>query len=192
MPATIMSSTAALSLLSEELGRAAERTALRQEPQLRAFIDQLLDAPRIFVYGAGRSGLALKMTAMRLMHLGLAVHVVGDVTTPAIARGDLLLAASGSGRTPSVLRAAERAAAVGATIAVLTTDPTSPLATIADVMVEVAAAPKHDTSDEVSRQYAGSLFEQGIVVIGDALFHCMWQSSNAAAAVLWERHANLE
>src|ERR1700734_1021041 len=57
----------------------------------------ILAANRLFVMGAGRTGLALKMAAMRLMHLGLEVHVAGEVTCPAIGRGDLLLVASGSG-----------------------------------------------------------------------------------------------
>jgi hypothetical protein len=60
----------------------------------------ILAANRVFVVGAGRTGLALKMAAMRLMHLGLVVHVAGEVTSPAIGRCDLLLVASGSG-TPA-------------------------------------------------------------------------------------------
>ena len=44
----------------------------------------MLGAERIFVAGRGRAGLQMQAFAMRLMHLGLAVHVVGDVTTPGI------------------------------------------------------------------------------------------------------------
>ncbi|QYO62744.1 hypothetical protein [Leptolyngbya sp. 7M] len=49
-------------------------------------------ANRIFVFGGGRSGLVMRMTAMRLMHLGCQVYVVGETITPSIARGDLLIA----------------------------------------------------------------------------------------------------
>ena len=59
----------------------------------------LLDCHRVFVVGEGRSGLAIQMAAMRLMHLGLEVHVVGEVTAPSIETGDLLIACSGSGNT---------------------------------------------------------------------------------------------
>ncbi len=59
----------------------------------------LLDAERIFIVGKGRSGLQMNGFAMRLMHLGLPVHVVGSVTTPNITANDLLLIGSGSGRT---------------------------------------------------------------------------------------------
>ncbi|MFH1006796.1 MAG: 6-phospho-3-hexuloisomerase, partial [Candidatus Latescibacterota bacterium] len=42
----------------------------------------IMDARTIFVAGAGRSGLAMKTFGMRLMHLGLDVHVVGETITP--------------------------------------------------------------------------------------------------------------
>ncbi|WP_420898029.1 6-phospho-3-hexuloisomerase [Cryobacterium lyxosi] len=152
----------------------------------------LAAAPRIFVLGAGRSGLALKMTAMRLMHLGLDVHVVGEVTSPAIASGDLLLVASGSGTTGAIVRAAETAQSVGANILALTTAPESPLGRLAAVTVVIPAAAKQDHAGQVSAQYSGGLFEQALLLVGDALFHTLWQASGATAEQLWPRHANLE
>ena len=146
----------------------------------------------MFILGAGRSGLALRMTAMRLMHLGLDVHVVGEVTTPAIARGDVLLTASGSGTTTGIVRAATTAAEAGAKIVGITTDPSSPLAGLADVTIVIPAAQKQDHRGALSAQYAGSLFEQALVILGDAIFHTMWQASGATAEELWPRHANLE
>ena len=59
---------------------------------------ELIDAsPRIFLSGAGRSGLMVRAFAMRVMHAGKEVHVLGDVTTPSAKEGDLLIIASGSG-----------------------------------------------------------------------------------------------
>src|SRR5271166_506950 len=75
-----------------------ERTlAAISEPEIAAAQRMIQAANRLFVMGAGRTGLALKMAAMRLMHLGLVVHVAGEVTTPAIGPGDLLLVASRTG-----------------------------------------------------------------------------------------------
>ena len=69
-----------------------ERTlASVSEAEIAVAQRMILGAKRVFVMGAGRTGLALKMAAMRLMHLGLVVHVAGEVTSPAIGRGDLLL-----------------------------------------------------------------------------------------------------
>ncbi|QKS18058.1 SIS domain-containing protein, partial [Curtobacterium sp. Csp2] len=150
------------------------------------------DADRVFVHGAGRSGLALRMTAMRLMHLGLRVHVVGAVTTPAIGRGDVLLVASGSGTTGGIVQAARTAADVGARVLAVSTTDDSPLAAVADATLVLPAATKTDRSGTASAQYAGSLFEQGVALLGDALFHALWQRSGRSADELWPRHANLE
>lgn len=159
---------------------------------LDAFADLLAQANHVFVMGAGRSGLALRMTAMRLMHLGLKIYVVGEVTTPAIGAGDVLLTASGSGTTSSVVKAANTAVSAGARLAVITTAPSSLLAEQATSVIVVPAADKLDRSGAASAQYAGSLFEQAVVLIGDALFHALWQRSGASADDLWPRHANLE
>ena len=53
--------------------------------------DELLAAERIFLAGAGRSGMAARGFAMRLMHLGLTAYVCGETTAPAIRAKDLRL-----------------------------------------------------------------------------------------------------
>lgn len=186
----------ALDLIRRELdtlidGAIAEASGAETDP-FEGVADLLADAERVFVVGAGRSGLALRMTAMRLMHLGLEVHVVGEVTTPAITAGDVLLTASGSGTTGAIVRAAENAAEAGARIAAITTAADSPLARLATAVVVVPAADKLDRSGTASAQYAGGLFEHVVVVLGDALFHALWKRSGASADELWPRHANLE
>lgn len=153
---------------------------------------QLRAAPRVFVAGAGRSGLALRMAAMRLMHLGLAVHVAGDAATPAIAEGDLLLVASGSGTTAGVVQSVRTAQRAGARVAAITTDPSSPIGLAAHVLVEVPAAGKTDHGSSITRQYSGSLFEQALFLITEIVFHTLWSADDATAQQLWQRHANLE
>jgi len=181
-----------LTAVGAELAGVVERVAADQGDALDALATAVGGAPRVFVHGTGRSGLALQMTAMRLMHLGLTVHVVGEVTSPALAEGDLLLTASGSGTTGGIVRAAETARDVGARVAALTTDAGSPLADLAEVVVVVPAAGKQDRSGQASAQYAGSLFEQAVVLLGDALFDALWHRSGATADELWPRHANVE
>ena len=174
------------------LGELVHTLAQISEPQVNAAIEALLVAPRIFVTGAGRSGLAIKMIAMRLMHLGLQVHVVGEITTPAITSGDLLLIASGSGTTTGAVRSAEIARKIGADVLLLTTAPASRLGELASWIVEIPAATKQDHRGSISRQYAGALFEQAVLLTMDAAFQQMWQSSAATAEQLYTRHANLE
>ena len=156
-----------------------------------AAIARILAACRIFTAGAGRSGLALRMAAMRLMHLGLAVHVVGEPTTPAIAAGDLLLVASASGTTSTAVHAAEVARKAGAEVLLLTTASESRLAELATAMVLIPAATRQQQSS-ASQQYAGTLFEQSVLLLTDALFQSMWTQSGQTADQLSARHANLE
>ena len=117
---------------------------------------------------------------------------VGEVTAPAIETGDLLLTASGSGTTEGIVRAAQLATSVGARVAAITTAPESPLGELSTALIVVPAAGKLDRSGAASAQYAGSLFEQAVVIVGDAVFDALWQRSGATADELWPRHANLE
>lgn len=178
-----------LSLVQDEI---AVTAAGIDEQELAVVADYLGGAGRVFVAGAGRSGLVLRMAAMRLMHLGLNVHVAGDTTTPAISSGDLLLVASGSGTTSGVVKSAETAAKAGALIAAFTTNPDSPLAGLADALVIIPAAQKTDHGSSVSRQYSGSLFEQVLFLATEALFQSLWDNADEPAEQLWLRHANLE
>ena len=54
------------------------------DQQVSSFINEILGADRIYVMGAGRSGLVAKAFAMRLMHLGLKSYVIGETITPAM------------------------------------------------------------------------------------------------------------
>nr|WP_083361039.1 6-phospho-3-hexuloisomerase [Arthrobacter alpinus] len=178
-----------MALVRDEIADSAARI---DEYEIATLVGLLDPTIRVFVAGAGRSGLVLRMAAMRLMHLGMVVHVAGDTTTPAISSGDLLLVASGSGTTSGVVKSAGTAAKAGARIAVFTTNPDSPLAGLADALVIIPAAQKTDHGSSVSRQYAGSLFEQVLFLATETIFQSLWDNSNEPAEQLWLRHANLE
>jgi 6-phospho-3-hexuloisomerase len=178
-----------VALILEENRKLADRI---QYSEVATIIPFIQGAERIFLVGAGRSGLALHSAAMRLMHLGLSVFMVGETTTPAIKEGDLLLAASGSGTTSSIVKAAEKAVTAGAKVVALSTTATSPLATLAAHVIVVPAAQKEDHGTTVSEQYAGSLFEQAILLLTDAVFQTLWSLDKTPSEELWKRHANLE
>jgi len=160
--------------------------------QVARLVEEVRSADRVFLAGAGRSGLVLRMAAMRLMHLGFTVHVAGDTTTPAITDGDLLLVASGSGTTSGVVKAAQTALAAGARVAAITTNPSSAVAGFADALVVVPAARKTDHGSTLSRQYSGSLFEQSVLLVTESVFQSLWEATAEPAEKLWLRHANLE
>ena len=190
-PSTTSSDSVAdnASLILDELSRVASSL---DYGQLARLAEKVSAAERVFLAGAGRSGLVLRMAAMRLMHLGLTVHVAGDTTTPAITEGDVLVVASGSGTTSSVVKAAETALAAGAGVAAVTTNPSSALAALADALVVIPAAQKTDHGSAVSRQYSGSLFEQSLFLVTESVFQTLWGATAEPAEKLWLRHANLE
>jgi 6-phospho-3-hexuloisomerase len=152
-------------------------------------------SPRIFLAGAGRSGLCMRALGMRLMHLGKTVHVVGETTTPSIAAPDLLILGSGSGRTASLLVLAEQAQRRGAQVLLFTTDATSPLAGLSNFQVVIPAPSLNTTeviSSHISVQPMGTLFEQSMIILCDSLILGLMQRTGVSAAQMFERHANLE
>jgi 6-phospho-3-hexuloisomerase len=149
-------------------------------------------ASAIFFIASGRSGFAMRAVAMRLMHLGLRVFFVGETITPAIQKGDLLWAASGSGTTSTIVKAAQKAKHVGADVLAMTTNPASTLAGLADLHILIPAAEKEDHNGAKSTQYAGSLFEQAVLLVGDAVFAELWKLDGTPAEELYKRHSNME
>jgi 6-phospho-3-hexuloisomerase len=178
-----------LTMILDENQKLAEQIDFGQIADLVPFIQ---NAERIFITGAGRTGLALKAAAMRLMHLGFTVFVVGETTTPAIRKNDLLIAGSGSGTTSSIVKAAEKASSAGAEVISFSTTTDSPLAVLSSYVAILPAAQKQDHGSSISKQYAGSLFEQSVLLVTDALIQTLWKLDGTLAEELWKRHANLE
>lgn len=153
------------------------------------------NAPRIFVSGVGRSGLVMRALGIRLMHLGKTVHVVGESTTPSIQAGELLIIGSGSGQTPTQLVIFQKAQSQGAIILVFTTNPTSPLASMADHYIVVPAPSLGDLAEECnlkSIQPMGTLFEQSLLIFCDSIVLWLMMRKDMSASQMRVRHANLE
>ncbi|GIO67339.1 6-phospho-3-hexuloisomerase [Paenibacillus cookii] len=153
----------------------------------------LAGAPRIFVVGEGRSGLMAKSFAMRLMHLGATSYVIGETITPSIAEGDYVIAVSGSGTTHSVVWTAGKARELGASVIALTTDVESPLARSAVRVLAIPAATKHRREGEsASIQPLGSLFDQCVHLVLDAVCLCYAESRGVDNAAAFKQHSNVE
>ena len=163
--------------------------------QMDAAVEAIDGARRIFLAGAGRSGLVMRAFAMRLMHLGKTVHLVGDVTTPAIGEHDLLVIGSGSGNTAGLRTMAGQAKESGARILLFTIQPDSPMGRLAEDIVQIAApSPKAESAAETMRslQPMGSLFEQTLFLLCDSLVVVLMQKNDLSSEAMFTRHANLE
>ncbi|MEK3784948.1 6-phospho-3-hexuloisomerase [Paenibacillus sp. FSL K6-1230] len=156
-------------------------------------VEALLGAKRIFCAGAGRSGFMMRSLAMRLMHAGQQAYVVGETTTPGIGAGDLLLIGSGSGETAGLAAMANKAKALGASVALLTTAPNSRIGEMADIAIQLPGAPKdNNDSSSVTIQPMGSLFEQSLLLCGDALILRIMELTHQTGQGMYGMHANLE
>jgi 6-phospho-3-hexuloisomerase len=158
----------------------------------RKFVHELARAKRIYVAGVGRSGLVVKAFGQRLMHLGFEVHLADEITAPAIRRGDLLVACSGSGTTELTLYMARKARRIGARCVALTARASSPLARLARLTVRVPAPLEHSADGAGSRQPARSLFEQALFLYLDSIILTAMQELGVTEKKLARRHANLE
>ncbi|HJN16397.1 MAG TPA: 6-phospho-3-hexuloisomerase [Armatimonadota bacterium] len=175
--------------ISDEVRSAVSYT---RGDELDALVDAIMEARRVFCTGQGRSGLVMRAFAMRLVHLGLNAHVVGETTTPAIGPGDLLVTTSGSGQTRTTFAIAEASSERGAGNAVLTAHPNSPVATMADIVVEVHAPITSDSDHGKSIQPPGSLFEQTALTLCDAMVMSLMGRLGTTEDEMRARHTKLE
>jgi len=178
--------------------------------EAREFVGAVLRAQRIYVAGAGRSGLMAKAFAMRLMHLGFESYVVGETITPAMAEGDLLVAFSGSGETRSIADICRTARAVGGTVALVTSTPDSTIAKTADLLVVLNSSPYEDeglptefgirqlTGEHRSeagytpKSPIGSIYETAAGVFADSVILALMQIRHCGIEEVIERYANIQ
>ncbi|WAH37959.1 6-phospho-3-hexuloisomerase [Alicyclobacillus dauci] len=164
-----------------------------QVDQIEDFITRIKTTKRVFVYGLGRERLVLQAFAMRLMHLGFDVHVVGDVTTPRIGKDDLFVTSSGTGYLSTVAALMPIAKEAGANIALVTAAADSPLLEHVDTCVLISVKTmRDDPSAQSSIQPLGALFEQTMYLMLDSIVLRLKQSMNITDESMTEFHTNLE
>jgi len=154
---------------------------------------EILAAKRIACYGVGREGLMMKALCMRLMHLGLDAHVVGDMTTPPVGAGDLLLVSAGPGQFSTVLALMGVAQNAGAKTMVVTAQPDGKAPGQADVVIHIPAQTMaNDRGGAVSILPMGSLYEAAQLVFFDLIAILLRDKTNQNAEEMRTRHTNLE
>jgi len=174
------------------------------EAQVERMIDILMESrdKKILIIGVGRSGLVGKAFAMRLMHLGFNVYVMGETITPAIGKGDLIIAISGSGTTRLAVTAAEIGKEVNARIIAITSFPDSDLAKLAEHVVVVRGRTKvAKEKDYFLRQIMGvheplaplgTIFEISALVFLDSLVVELMHRLGETEEEMKNRHATIE
>ncbi|MEM3437267.1 MAG: 6-phospho-3-hexuloisomerase [Nitrososphaerales archaeon] len=194
------SSSALIELVSKNLSEVSEE-------EVDKCIELILSRrdKKIFIMGAGRSGLVGRAFALRLLHLGYEVHVLGETLMPSVNKDDLVIAISGSGSTKLVVTAVEAAKRVGATILGITSFPDSPLGKLSDFILQVKGRvmPTKEANgrDYFARQILGlheplaplgTLFEDTCMILLDAMIPILMNKLNLSEEDLGRRHANIE
>ena len=172
------------------------------EKQVDDFMQKLVHSRNIFVAGAGRSGLVGRAFAMRLMHLGFNVFVVGETISSPVKPGDLLIAISGSGKTSATLTTVKTAKQIKTTIVVITSFKDSPIAKLADSIVVIGGREmKGMKKDYISGQLTGAhepltplggLFELSTMIFLDSVITKLMKLYEEGEMDLKKRHANIE
>ncbi len=190
---------ASMNLVAEHIKRVA---AGLDTGSVKNLVDEIIRSKRIFLMGAGRSGLAAKAFAMRLMHMGFNVYVVGETTTPAVQIDDLVIAVSGSGETPSIANLGAIAKKIGSKLATITSNKDSTLGKNSDIVVIVPGRTKEDVNYEDYQERRmmgypqlaplGTIFEISALVFLDAVVSELMMRTGASEAELRKRHTVFE
>ena len=162
-----------------------------------ALADEIIAARRIFVGAAGRTLLSMKMFAMRLMQIGFECYLVGEVCTPSINQGDLLVVASNSGTTSVTLDVVRKAESHGARTAVLTTNPGASIPSVCNCVVILPRSFDSPNVDETALAFSklhtpGSIQEAAVTLILDGVIAELMDKRGITGETLLANHANLE
>ncbi|WP_375088714.1 6-phospho-3-hexuloisomerase [Peribacillus sp. RS7] len=185
-----MQTTQYLAEIIKELNRSVHLIADEETEKL---VNGILESKKVFVAGAGRSGLMGKAFAMRMMHMGIDAYVMGETVTPTFEKDDILIIGTGSGETKSLVSMVEKAKSIGGTIATTTIFPESTIGKLADIAIKLPGSPKDQSEgDYKTIQPMGSLFEQTLLLFYDAVILRFMDKKGLDTNKMYGRHANLE
>ena len=164
-----------------------------REEQIGELRAALLGSSQILTHGLGREGLVMRSFAMRLMHLGLPVGVVGDMTCGPSGPGTMFVCSAGPGAFGTIGALVDVARKAGASVALFTAHPEADLGAKARYVVEVPAQTMAGSrAGSASRQVMGSVYEQALWVLLDCLIWQMAQDLGRTHEQMAARHTNME
>lgn len=174
-----------------ELGIVFERLNDRDVDKACAM---LAAAHKIVVFGGGRERLQIMGFAMRLYHMGLAVAVEGDMTTPPVGKGDLFIVTCGPGEISTALALMGVAKSAGAKILFITAQPKGRGAAFADFVLHLPAQTMADDQGDKRSSVLpmGSLFEGALFVLFEVMVLKLVALMKVTPEAMRANHTNLE
>jgi 6-phospho-3-hexuloisomerase len=181
------------SLYHQALGDLARVFKRIDHPAVERAVDEIAAAKSIALYGVGREGLQIKGFAMRLFHLGLNAAMVGDMTTPHLGAGDLLIVSAGPGHFSTVEALMGVARREGARTLVVTAQPDGACPQAADLVLPIPAQTMaDDTGGLVSVLPMGSLYEGAQYILFEVMILMLRDRLGVSPEAMRARHTNLE
>lgn len=156
-------------------------------------VDGIALARQVALYGVGREGLQIKGMAMRLYHLGLNAHMVGDMNCPPLGPGDLLICSAGPGHFSTVQALLEVARRDGSGTLVITAKPDGQCALTADAVLLVPAQTMADDHQPAASVLPmGSLYEGVLYLLFETMILRLRDRLHINPEAMRSRHTNLE
>lgn len=172
--------------------------------QLDVFMNEIIRAKRIFIYGTGREGISMRGFAMRLAHLGKSAYWLMDDTTVGMHEGDLFILCDGRGDIGIHRRIVQQASKTGTKIAIITGLPEGYLCkNFADLILFVHSTvyldTKHAEPDAPQQhdvvptsQPMGNQFEQHIYLLMDIIAILLKDRMGMTYEDMEANHRNIE
>ena len=168
------------------LTNVAKLLAVNRTTEIGDAVTIFTSAKKLFVYGVGRSGLAARAFAMRMVQLGLDCYFIGETITPVVGDGDAVLIVSNTGSTMSAIQVANIARRVGAKVISVTGHRTSKLAHASNVVLMIQS---NGGTAQARLAPLGTLFEDATVLLLDGLVAAIMERLGQTEADMRGRHA---
>src|SRR5512136_1559514 len=175
-----------MNLSSDYIVKAVKQTLEAEIEGTDTFVDTILSARKVFLYGVGRSGLIAKAFAIRLVQMGLEVFFVGETVTPIVDEGNVVVIVSYTGETMSAMQTANIVRRVGAKVVAITANAHSKLAGASNLVILI-----HPPKDEERKRLAplGTLFEDATLIYLDGIVAMLMEKLGQSEGGMRKRHA---
>lgn len=181
-------------LASRAAAELRDAAAATDPAEVTALVEVIAAARRVVCHGVGREGLMMRALAMRLYHLGCDAHVVGDMSTPPVGAGDLLIVSAGPGALSTVNALLGVAATAGATTVCVTAQPQGSAPRAAQHVLTIPAQTMADDRGAAARSVLpmGSVFEGAQFLVFELLILALRERMGVTPEAMRARHTNLE
>ncbi|CAD7695506.1 unnamed protein product [Ostreobium quekettii] len=173
--------------------------------EVTQLVKEVCSARKVCCYGVGRERLVMKALAMRLCHMGVDACMVGEARTPAVGKGDLVMASAGPSYYNTVNAICLAAIRAQAKVIAFTAHQTAPLP-FADKAVRIPIpfahpipsyghkAPKVEVPNGNAHKVMqlGSAFEVTLWMMFECMCIMIQKKLGVQEVEMLERHTNLE